>query len=640
MELTTTSQTVKAFVGCLECRLMLSQAVIGSMCYRANIDHLLRHVAFPTHGDTFRGRSQKLVKLSRHPVRVLLCAYIIIGHLDILFSGQSECETTLAESAANIIGEFELLIKIIINDCRTFRSQLEAFDSAWYFYLHHFVDWKSKDAKLLERDLVRAAGQLELSTTGSGNASKDKMVPSWSKELTLPSRNATGVTDRGLSLNFSENELLVNEIIHEHQSRFAEGLDVAHEDHNSLKARVRETMEKAFWNGVLESMKNDKSDFRDEMSSQPWRKEISETIDVDILEQILKLGAVDMAHLRSILEFALITLRKLSAPANDEAMTVLHNKILRELGEVPLPGDESKVPYVLSIIKGLCFTLQEIQTLKREISRARIKLLEPVIRGPAGLEYLKMAFANRHRPPGAVPSSLPLTKQWLSSVSPDVEQEWHEHLDYLCDFTKDNDFFEILFPSTLRSGGTTYSVPEIRSSTSNAGCLFLLGLLKLVNRVEGLTLKDLPKTLKLNMFTLRTVQLQIQKIIQLCKLLDGVEEVRLSDIIEKINGTLKYSRTIMANMLAKSLQAGDAVYRHVSHSIYLALRGGVFGGTGLNKRRLVEAALRLVGAAVLANRVIKAAKVLIVIASVSLSVNQEWYKVMLETCNWNLTIYE
>ncbi|KAJ8759563.1 hypothetical protein K2173_007190 [Erythroxylum novogranatense] len=582
MELTTTIQTVKAFVGRLECRFMISQAVIGSMCNRANIDHLLRDVAFPTQRDSsskVSGRgvksikpgnreAQKPVKLSRYPIRVLLCAYMIIGHLDIVFSGQSECEIILAELAANFIQEFELLIKIIINgqircakvdesfagsDCRTFRKcQMSVAEVGC---MHALSDMHSK-----------ASEKNHMHTKASDRHNSENLQ----KSLThLSERNATSVTDRGLSLNLmlSENELLVNEIILEHQSRFADGLDVAREDHDSLKARVREMMKKAFWDGVLESMKNDEPDFswvlklmkevRDElyeMSTQPWRKEISETIDVDILE-----------------EFTLISLRILSTPANYEAITVLHNKILRELGEVPLPGDESKVPYVLSIIKGPRFTLQEIQ----------FGFLFKCY-------YLEMAFANCHGPPGATPSSLSMTKQWLLSCPKE--------------------------PMSL--------------------------LVRL----------DLPETLKLNVFRLRIVQLQIQKIIvisislmvknlvtssadveylvsqcfeQLYKLLDGVEVVGLSDIIEKINGTQKGcnqlldiekvqdSRTIMANMLAKSLQAGDAVYTRV------------FGGTGLNRRRLV-------GAAILADRVIKAAEVLIVIASVSFSVHQEWYKVARE----------
>jgi hypothetical protein len=102
---------------------------------------------------------------------------MIMGHPAEVFSGVGECEIVLADSAANFIQEFELLVKIIIDgpiktsqeiastnpSQKTFRSQLEAFDKAWCIYLHRFVAWKSKDAKLLEKDLVRAACQLELS---------------------------------------------------------------------------------------------------------------------------------------------------------------------------------------------------------------------------------------------------------------------------------------------------------------------------------------------------------------------------------------------------------------------------------------------------------------------------------------------
>jgi hypothetical protein len=100
-----------------------------------------------------------------------------MGHPAEVFSGVGECEIVLADSAANFIQEFELLVKIIIDgpiktsqeiastnpSQKTFRSQLEAFDKAWCIYLHRFVAWKSKDAKLLEKDLVRAACHLELS---------------------------------------------------------------------------------------------------------------------------------------------------------------------------------------------------------------------------------------------------------------------------------------------------------------------------------------------------------------------------------------------------------------------------------------------------------------------------------------------
>lgn len=70
---------------------------------------------------------------------------------------------------------------------------------------------------------------------------------------------------------------------------------------NIVQAKVRETMEKAFWDGITESMQQDEPDLswvlklmkevRDElceMSPQSWREEIVETIDVDILSQVNK----------------------------------------------------------------------------------------------------------------------------------------------------------------------------------------------------------------------------------------------------------------------------------------------------------------------------------------------------------------
>jgi hypothetical protein len=109
---------------------------------------------------------------------VVLCAYMILGHPDAVFSGQGEREIALAKSAEEFIREYEFLIRIILEgpiqsfdeepDFKlqnrwTFRSQLAAFDKSWCSYLNCFVMWKVKDAQLLEKDLVRAACQLELS---------------------------------------------------------------------------------------------------------------------------------------------------------------------------------------------------------------------------------------------------------------------------------------------------------------------------------------------------------------------------------------------------------------------------------------------------------------------------------------------
>ena len=67
-----------------------------------------------------------------------------------------------------------------------------------------------------------------------------------------------------------------------------------------LQAKIRETMEKAFWDGVMESMRQDKPNYdrvielvrevRDEiceMAPQSWREEIIDAIDLEILSQVL-----------------------------------------------------------------------------------------------------------------------------------------------------------------------------------------------------------------------------------------------------------------------------------------------------------------------------------------------------------------
>lgn len=193
LESASTIQTVKALVDRLEIRIRISQAVTGGLSSLENIDHLLKQLATQNRRGNTNGTKKRkgsktetsskkaascTIRTPRYPVRVLLSAYMIVGHPDAVLSDKGENETALVEVAANFVREFELIIKIII-DCpkqisemktvsatptqKTFRSLLDAFDKAWCAYLHHFVMWKVKDAKLLEEDLVRAARHLELS---------------------------------------------------------------------------------------------------------------------------------------------------------------------------------------------------------------------------------------------------------------------------------------------------------------------------------------------------------------------------------------------------------------------------------------------------------------------------------------------
>ncbi|XP_022763291.1 uncharacterized protein LOC111308884 isoform X2 [Durio zibethinus] len=835
----TTLQTVKTFLDRIESRVKASRvvSVTDHLSSLDNIDHLLKRVATPKRRTTprtsMRSREAKrvvsmkeaaksLAKLSRYPVRIVLSAYMILGHPEAVLSGQGEREIALAKSAEAVVREFELLIKIILegpiqssdeeSDCAlpkrlTFRSQLAAFDKAWCSYLNCFVVWKVKDAQSLEEDLVRAACQLELSMIQkckltpegdntalthdmkaikrqviedqrllrekvqhlSGDAGIERMecalsetrakffqakesgspmgspitpflspntygspisptartdnrsdltqMPNrvvrslFKEDSTSPSKNSGPSVPSGSHSNtqlgssienqlLTGNELIVNEFLHE-QHGFVDSFSVTDEDQNSIKAKIRETMEKAFWDGIMESMRQDKPNYdrvielvrevRDEiceMAPQSWREEITDAIDLEILSQVLKSGNLDIDYLGRILGFALITLQKLSASANDDEMKAANQRSLEELAKICEARENPNHSPALAMIKGLRFVLEQIQDLKREISKARIRMMEPLLKGPAGLDYLRKAFANCNGSPSDAYTRLPLTMRWLSSVWNCKDQEWEEHENSLSTLKAQDGSSQGLHTTiTLKTGGSynsanaspmTFVNPNASNGHQQPECkgervdvLVRLGLLKLVSGVSGLTPDAVPETFMLNLSRLRGVQAEIQKIIvistsvlicrqvllseqliasstdmesiisncneRLLELLDRVEDVGIEGIVEIISGfsrdgdnvtddeKLQMRKVIMARMLAKSLQAGDAVFEKVSRAVYLAFRGIVLGGSGNHGRKLAEIALRQVGAGSLTKRVVKAAEVLVVAATVSVSVHGPWY---------------
>ncbi|MCE5166260.1 hypothetical protein HAX54_016579 [Datura stramonium] len=146
-----------------------------------------------------------------------------------------------------------------------------------------------------------------------------------------------------------------------------------------------------------------------EMSPPSWRQEIVDTVDIDNLAQVLNSGTLDMDYFGKILEFSLVTLRKLSAPMIEDELQTNHQKFLKELGESTQDGENTTALFAALVVKGLQFVLTQIKKLKGEISKARIKLLE-LIKGPAGFEYLRSSFSNLYGPPIEAPISLPLVK--------------------------------------------------------------------------------------------------------------------------------------------------------------------------------------------------------------------------------------
>lgn len=217
-----TLRSVKALLARIESRLTVSCAF-----QVATLDHLLKRLATPvrpkpaSRRSSLAGGSKGAAKeggraqsvpaavkakdsqqaqekeLERYPARVFLCAYMICGQPDAVFSSKGEREVALAEAAAKLLPEFETLVSTIIDgpvalgsemkldsspshqelrasSFRPFAAQLLSFDTAWCTYLYQFVAWKTKDARALEEDLTRMACQLETSMLQKCKSAEEK----------------------------------------------------------------------------------------------------------------------------------------------------------------------------------------------------------------------------------------------------------------------------------------------------------------------------------------------------------------------------------------------------------------------------------------------------------------------------------
>ncbi|KAL6491806.1 hypothetical protein OROGR_034059 [Orobanche gracilis] len=817
-----TIYTTKALLDRLKPRFQISRTIRNSTGYD-DIDHLLKRVASPKKDAPRKAaapsregkkslstrQAAKIVPghLSRYQVRIVLCAYMILGHPDAVISGRGERETALVKSAEIFVKEFELLIKILLNGPmqvsdkesghviltrRTFKFQLAAFDSSWCSFLNSFVVWKSKDARSLEEDLVRAACRLELSMIQtckmtpegdsaplshdmkaiqkqvfedqkllrekvqhlSGDAGIQRMedalsdtrtkffkarengspitpltplmltstaasssslvssekannstvasqkqslvVRSLFKDEVVPKEVSSSMSSAGTSQSSSgsldmDNLRIVNEYVHgEHLALADSHTKAADEYQEDVMAKIKESMEKAFWDGVVESVKQNKPDYtrvvelmrevRDgicALAPQRWRGEITEAIDLEILTQVLNSGKLDIDYLGKILEYALITLRKLSAPAYEDELKEKHQLFMKDLADTCRASIGLQSSQVVALIKGLRFVLEQIQGFKARNQQARIRMLEPLLKGPEALYYLGKAFTSCYGQPSNAPIALPSTATWLSLAREGKDEEWNEHKSSLSELSKKQRSSPNYLPSTtLRTGGSSL-VKMTGSQADASSSAKATNYIKTIDphlecKGEEIDLL-LPETMNLNFSRLRSVQSQVQKIIviatsllvlqqtlvsqrlvssqaqmdsilsgsfkRLSTCLDSVADAGIPDIVEILTSFAteeddnkpldankhQSMKEIMSRMLSKSLQEEDAIFTRVSRAVYVAARGVVLGGTGKQGRELAEVALQKVGAALLLDKVVEAAAVLVVAAKVSVIVHGPWY---------------
>ncbi|CAL5016887.1 unnamed protein product [Urochloa decumbens] len=494
----------------------------------------------------------------------------------------------------------------------------------------------------------------------------------------------------------TENEQMVNEMLHADDSALVGRSDSANTAEEEFQKKVRETMEKAFWDIVTDSIRGDKPDYsrlinlvkevRDslhELAPKQWKEEILENIDLEILSQVLGSGSQDAQYLGKILQYSLDMVRKLSAAAKEDEMKKTHDKLLSELSASSEVKDNGINSFVIAVIKGLRFILEEIKELQAEVSKAQIQLMQPFIKGSAGVEYLQKAFTDRYGSPDNASASLPLTLQWISASKNIVEEEWSQHSDSLS-----------LMPSVgqasalvpvLRAGhGAPVGQPSSSSAASTCGqpeCkgekldkLIRIGLLQLISGMEGLELQSTPESFQINLVRLRAVQSQFQQVIAittsmlvlrqvlmsesskitpmelenaiselfktLVKILDRSPDAGTEEIVEAMVSAsasagsptvekIQARRQMITRVFLKSLQPGDVVFKKVSRAVYCAFRGIILGGSSPKGKKLADTALRRIGAVKLVDRVVKAAEMLIKVATVSEKVYGPWYKALI-----------
>ena len=124
IESTTTLETIKALLDQFESCFKLSQA-IATTTSPSSLNNASPNRRITPRNSTRSRETKKQgsirqatkipAKLLRYQVRVVLGAYMILGHPDAVFSGQGEREIALAQSAKSFVQEFGLLIKIILD---------------------------------------------------------------------------------------------------------------------------------------------------------------------------------------------------------------------------------------------------------------------------------------------------------------------------------------------------------------------------------------------------------------------------------------------------------------------------------------------------------------------------------------------
>ncbi|KAF8714777.1 hypothetical protein HU200_027302 [Digitaria exilis] len=650
-------QATKALLRQLERRLVVSRQSTTSV---ENIDHLLKHLSVtPRKQKASRGRDATTATspAPRYSLRVVLCAYMIVAHPSAVLSGQGEGEALLMESAAVFVRELELLTKTMIQQGRFFTKK------------------KNASPVATPPPVANVSTPLMSNDSSSSGSTASAKQPTENEQMV---NEMLHMDDSAFGGSRSDGASTAEK---DFKKKVTEAME------NAFWDMVTDSIagDKPDYSQLVSLVKEVKDSLQ-ELAPKQWKEEIADKIDLEILSQVLGSGSQDAQYLGQMLQYSLDMVRKLSAAAKEDEMKKSHEKLLNELA-ASSQGSNNGGSSAFAVIKGLRFILEEIKELRAEVSKARIQIaMQPIVKGSTGVEYLQKAFTDRYGPPAKASESLPLTLHWISTSKNVAEQEWSEHVSSVSAVPSAGQAPPAIVhvlraghgassagqPSSLPAAGS--GQPECKGERLDK--LVRIGLLQLVSSMEGLQMQSTPECFHINLMRLRAVQSQFQQVIviatsmlilrqvlmaespkatpaelenatselfkNLMKILDGSPDAGTEEIVEamvaasaSVGGSpsvekVQARRKMIGRVFLKSLQPGDTVFKMVSRVVHCAFRGVVLGGSSTTKgQKLADAALRRVGAAKLADRVVKAAEVVIKVATVSEKVHGPWYTALM-----------
>ncbi|CAN6453507.1 unnamed protein product [Victoria cruziana] len=476
------------------------------------------------------------------------------------------------------------------------------------------------------------------------------------------------------------NKWLANEILHDRSDSISKSLWNRNKPSGKLaeiQAQIKSTMERAFWDGVVEALEKDPPDYsrvvqlvkevRDELGAlvpRSWKQELHESIDIDLFAQILESGVQDIDYLSKLLDYAINIVIKLGAPARDDITKAAHEKLVEELSDILASTDcKSRFYFANTLVKGLRFVLEQIQILKQDISFAKIQTLIPVIKGPLGIKYLQDAFTARYGPPSEAKTRLTQTRLWIQAVLQHLDDQRAE-FDSSVEASKTNlnASSVLLLPNLIKPGG----MPKIDIQWNFIGNIVRLGLIQIVTRSVASTEENTPETLRLNIERLLALQNDFQRVLVIATALllvrqtladkeltlEDIESI-LSDARQKLSGMLEsplitvyhigqkicqicspymnegsVDAGLMTRVMNRSLTPGDAIFIKVSNAVMESIRVTLLAGKDHSSRgtAVAQACLKRIGATSVLELVTELTDNLDVMALVTCKVHGLWYE--------------